>query len=170
MVAEAPSHHPTARASKCPAPPRWSGSPAWPWDGSARPPRSVIKADQSSVSVAIKRLASRRLVARHAVGDGFPSRRISGPSSAVDRTGAGQRRISFGHMAAAYSKKSDALRWRLVPVNSIRRSAFVSPFTSACTKVFSPLSYQVTLFAARADRPRRDRAANRRRTRCPRRA
>ena len=68
--------------------------------------------------------------------------------SAGDRTGAGQRRISFGHMAAAYSKKSDALRWRLVPVNSIRRSAVVSPFTSACTKVFPSLfSYQVTLFA-----------------------
>ena len=41
MVVVAPWLHPTARASKRRTPHRWSGSPASPWDGSARPPRSV---------------------------------------------------------------------------------------------------------------------------------
>jgi hypothetical protein len=37
----APSPHPMALASTRPAPRRWSRSPAWPLDGSARPPHSV---------------------------------------------------------------------------------------------------------------------------------
>ena len=35
------SPHPTVRASKHPVPHRSSGSPAWPWDGSARLPRLI---------------------------------------------------------------------------------------------------------------------------------
>ena len=41
-AAAMPWLHPTARASTRPALRRWSGSPAWPWDGSARPPRSAM--------------------------------------------------------------------------------------------------------------------------------
>ena len=41
-AAATPSPHPTVRVSKCRAPRRWSGSPASPSDGSARPPRSAM--------------------------------------------------------------------------------------------------------------------------------
>src|SRR5216683_6323913 len=41
MGVAAPSRHPTAPASKRPILHRSSGSPAWPSDGSARPPRSL---------------------------------------------------------------------------------------------------------------------------------
>ena len=44
MAAAAPSPHPMARASRRRAPHPSSGSPASPWDGSARSPRSATEA------------------------------------------------------------------------------------------------------------------------------